>query len=165
MYEIDVDLDATAFSYMGWHMITRKSSPQYKLRELYRKTGELLFDPDGLADIYGRKIVACTDTFGEIGDEIEITFEDSLYPWRNGRRLFAIIGDHKDQNDYDPPCDKWGHIYSGGQHCVIEFIVNTDVFYGNKTIKNTFPCLKNNPVVKITKTGVNFLDELEEKFY
>ena len=140
MYQIDKKLDATAFSYMGWHMITRISSPQYRLRELYRKTGKNLFDSEGLADIYGRKVVACTKTFGEIGDEIEITFEDSLDPWRNGRRLFAIIGDHKNQNDRNPSCDKWGHIYGGGQHCVIEFIVNTDVFYGNKTIKNTFPC-------------------------
>ena len=162
--EIPSNLNATAFSYMSWEKIINTSSPQYELKNRYQKL-HLIYDPDGMADIYGRKVIACTSKFGGIGDEVEIIFKNSLYPWRQGNSLYAVIGDEKDQRDRPPErpkCDEWGHIY-GNQHCVIEFIVNPDVFRGNKTIKGTFNCLKNNPPIKIRRTGINFIQELRKK--
>ena len=66
--------------------------------------------------------------------------------------MFAIIGDYKNTND--PDCDEWGHLYGKTQRSVVEFIVG-DNFEGN--IKDKFPDLRNNPVIKIERTGVNFL--------
>ncbi len=71
--------------------------------------------------------------------------------------MFAIIGDFKSQND--PNFDAYGHLYTKidgkyRQRSVIEFIVNSSVH----NIKDIFPGLKNNPVIRIIKTGSNFLD-------
>ena len=121
--------------------------------------GTLLFGL--LADIFGRKIIACTNKFGRIGDEVEITFKYPITPWRNGNTLFAIIGDFKNQNDKNPRCDEWGHIY-GHQHCVVEFIVKDGAFNENRRIVDVFPSLKGNPVIKIQRSGVNFIDELSK---
>ena len=151
------DRDNDLYSYMSWSMITNEGSPQYRLRENYIKKGHPIYDPDGLADIFGRKIVAVTSTIGDIGDEIEIIFQNPLRNWRNGNSLEAIIGDEKDQNDTDPPCDKYGHLYGNYQRCVVEFIVQNGLFHNNRTIKKVFPCLNNNPVIKIKNNGKNLV--------
>ena len=161
MIKIPEYVKASAYSYMGWERITKKTSPQYFLREKYIEKGHPIYDPDGMADIFGRKIIACTNKFGNIGDEVEITFKNSISPWRNGNNLFAIIGDFKNQADKNPPCDEWGHIY-GHQHCVVEFIVQEGSFHSNRRIVNVFPCLRDNPVIKIERTGVNFIHELSK---
>ena len=153
---IPKDKDNSAFSFMAWNKITRTSSPQYKLRQNYINSGNLIYDPDGLADIYGKKIIATTPRIGDVGDEVDIFFRDNLHGWRNGNFLNAIIGDLKNQNDVNPPCDSYGHIY-GRQRCVVEFIVNGNVFVGDRRIYNTIPCLVHNPVEKIIKYGKNFV--------
>ena len=162
----DDHLDNSVYSFMPWDTITDEDSPQYKLRDLYKENHPgLLYDPDGMADIYGRKVIACTEKYGDIGEEVEITFEYSLKPWRNDNKLFAIIGERKDESDDDPPCDEDGHLYTKingkyTQRCVVEFIVKRNAFNKNYGIKDRFSCLKRNPVIKITKTGVNCLKRL-----
>ena len=164
MFEIPNDKDNSAYSVMDWNEITISSSIQYKLRELYKKTGNSLYDDDGLADIFNRKVIACTKKFGNIGDEVEIIFEKPIYKWHFHGTIFAIIGDTKDENDEPPrpPCDEWGHLYTKingfyTQRSVVEFIVNLSKI---NNIKNKFPFFKNNPVKKIQQTGQNFYTKL-----
>ena len=96
---INSGLDNSVYAYMNWNTITNTNSAQYRLREEYRKTGRNLFDDKGLADILGRKVIACTSKFGSIGDEIEVTFKNKVPYWSEKGTLFAIIGDFKNQND------------------------------------------------------------------
>ena len=155
MFHINNGFDNSVYSYMDWFKITNKNSAQYKLRELYGNKGNSLFDANGLADIFGRKVIACTSKFGTIGEEIEITFQNPVNYWHTKGTLFAIIGDEKSRSD--PNCNEWGHMYPGNQCCVIEFIVDSKRI---NNIKNVFPFLKHNPVVKIEKTGVNFFNKI-----
>ena len=148
MIAIPRDKDNSVYSYMDWKTITNKNSAQYKLKNKYNT-----YDSNGLADIKGRKVVACTSTFGSIGDEIEVTFETGVnYFNKQSKTLFAIIGDFKSQNDSN--CDMYGHLYGKTQRSVIEFIVDSNRI---TNIKSTFTMLKNNPVINIQRTGVNFL--------
>ena len=154
MCEIPNDYDNSVYSFMRWDKITNKSTKQYKLRKEYES-----YDENGLGDIDGRKVIACTDTFGDIGDEIEVTFENDVYYWNEeSGTLFAVIGDFKSKNDSN--CDDYGHLYTYDkkldeykQRCVIEFIVDNTV----RNIKEIFPDLNKNPVIKIERTGINYL--------
>ena len=151
MVDIPNDKDNSAYSYMNWKKITRKTSDQYKLKQKCES-----YDNKGLGDIKGRKVIACVPKFGKIGDEIEVTFKNKVYYWNGvSGTLFAIIGDYKNEND--DFCDSWGHLY-GKQRSVIEFIVG-DRFKGHIKDDHNFPNLRNNPVVKIQRTGVNFLED------
>ena len=156
MYYINNGLDNSVYAYMGWDKITNTGTKQYRLRENYRKTRKNLYDSNGLADIFGRKVIACTNKFGNVGEEIEITFQNPVPYWHQKGTLFAIIGDIKNQNK--GACNEWGHLY-GNQCCVIEFIVNPSMI---NNIKGRFPLLKNNPVVTIQKSGVNFFNKIDE---
>lgn len=148
MTSIPKDKDNSVYSYMDWKTITNKNSTQYRLKNKYNT-----YDSNGLADIKGRKVVACTSTFGSIGDEIEVTFQKGVdYFNKQSKTLFAIIGDFKSQNDSN--CDRYGHLYGNSQRSVIEFIVDSNKI---TNIKSKFPELKNNPVIKIERTGVSFL--------
>ena len=83
-------------TYMGWQMITDTSSAQYKLRE----QAGMNFDSEGFGRINGRYVIACTTTFGNVGDYIDFYQED-------GTVIQCIIGDTKNQNDAG--CTEWGH--------------------------------------------------------
>ena len=61
MTYIPDNLDNSVYSYMKWNKITNKSSKQYILRELYES-----YDENGLGDIEGRKVIACTSTFEKL---------------------------------------------------------------------------------------------------
>lgn len=104
------------YTYMGWQLITAPSSNQYRLREMAGQN----FDEEGFGIINGRYVIACTTTFGQVGDYIDFYLE-------NGIVLPCIIGDIKNQND--PGCNQWGH--NDGQ-CVVEFVVDRDSWYGIK---------------------------------
>ena len=156
MININNGFDNSAYAIMDWYKITDRSSAQYRLREEYKKTNKSLFDENGLADIFGRKVIACTSKFGNIGEEVEITFRKNVYYWNSKGTLFAIIGDEKNQNDSN--CNEWGHMYGKKQCCVVEFIVNSNII---NNIKNRFGELKDNPVIKIEKTGVNFFNSIQ----
>ena len=102
-------------TYMGWQCITSTTSTQYKLRE---KAG-MKFDDEGFGKINGRYVIACTTTYGTVGDYIDFYQED-------GTIIPCIIGDIKNQNDAG--CNKWGH--ENGT-CIIEFVVNKDTWYSS----------------------------------
>ena len=95
-------------TYMGWQLITSKSSDQYKLRD---KAGEN-YNSEGFAVINGRYVIACTSTFGKIGDYIDFYQTD-------GTVIPTIMGDEKSQGDAG--CTKWGH--DNGK-CIVEFVVD-----------------------------------------
>ena len=59
---INNGLDNSVYAYMNWNTITNTHSAQYRLREEYRKTKLDLFDANGLADIFGRKVIACIES-------------------------------------------------------------------------------------------------------
>lgn len=94
-------------------MITSTTSTQYKLRE----QAGMNFDADGFGIINGRYVIACTTTYGQVGDYIDFYLD-------NGIVLPCIIGDIKNQNDAG--CNQWGH--NNGE-CVVEFIVDKDTWY------------------------------------
>ncbi len=102
-------------TYMGWQKITSTTSTQYKLRE---KAG-MNFDAEGFGKINGRYVIACTTTFGKVGDYVDFYQED-------GTIIPCIIGDIKSRNDAG--CNKWGH---NNGHCIIEFIVDMDTWYNS----------------------------------
>ena len=97
------------FLYMGWSTITAVGSTQAKLRD---ESGEN-YNKEGFAVINGRYVIACTTTFGKVGDYVD--FYQS-----NGNVFHTVIGDIKNQSD--DGCNAWGH--KDGNN-VIEFIVNS----------------------------------------
>jgi hypothetical protein len=109
----------TCYTYMGWQMITSPSSNQYRLRE----QAGMNFDSEGFGIINGRYVIACTTTFGQVGDYIDFYIDTA-----SGQIVLpCIIGDIKNQNDAG--CNQWGHL--DGQ-CVIEFVVDKDSWYNQK---------------------------------
>lgn len=103
-------------SYMGWQTITSTTSMQYKLRE----QAGMNFDDEGFARINGRYVIACTSTYGNVGDYVDFYQED-------GSVIQCIIGDIKNQSDSG--CNEWGHLNGT---CVVEFIVNKDTWYSTE---------------------------------
>lgn len=132
------------YSYMGWEMITYRGTRQYELRI---QSGEP-YDRNGFGVINGRYVVACTSTFGEIGDEIDFVLG-------NGKVIHAIIGEYKSFDD--PDCNTWGHEYG---HCVVEFCVNKSSWYGSgKSITRYHPEWADTTVVKAVNLQKNFFDD------
>lgn len=103
-------------SYMGWQTITSTTSTQYKLRE----QAGMNFDDEGFARINGRYVIACTSTYGNVGDYVDFYQED-------GSVIQCIIGDIKNQSDSG--CNEWGHLNGT---CVVEFIVDKDSWYSTE---------------------------------
>ena len=132
-------------TYMGWQCITAKASNQYKLRE----AAGMNFDDEGFAKIGDRYVIACTTTFGNVGDFIDVYQED-------GTVIKCVIGDIKNQSDAG--CTEWGH---NNGHCVIEFVVDKDMWYGNSMHANpgTESCHPewNQNITKIVNKG-NFFE-------
>lgn len=130
-------------TYMGWHTITSTTSRQYQLREA---SGEH-YDDEGFARIDGRYVIACTSTFGEVGDYIDFYRE-------NGDVIHAVIGDIKNQND--PGCNEYGH--ADGQ-CVVEYIVSQSWYpsHANPGTENCHPEW-NYRVERAVNLGKNYFD-------
>ncbi len=101
-------------TYMSWQSIDVKSSDQYKLRE----QAGMNFDSEGFGRINGRYVIACTTTFGNVGDYVDFYQEDGVV-------IQCIIGDIKNQSDEG--CNEWGHDY--GQ-TIVEFVVDETTWYG-----------------------------------
>ena len=81
---------------------------------------------DGIAVIDGRYLIACTTTFGKVGDKIDFYFDD-------GTKIPTIMMDEKSQQvvAWDPnPANKWGH--DNGAN-ILEFEVASSYYrkYGN----------------------------------
>ena len=131
-----------SFTYMGWSLITSTGSNQYKLRV---KTGEH-YDVNGFGKIGDRYVIACTPTFGKIGDEIDFVLA-------NGRVIHGVMGDEKKMSDAG--CNKWGH---DGGHSVVEFVVNKSMWYHTgKTVTRFHPEWAKSRVVKAVNLGKNHL--------
>lgn len=103
------------FTYMGWQLITDPTSLQYKLRE---ESGQI-FDGEGFGTVDGRYGIACTETFGSVGDYIDF-YSD------NGMVFQCCIADIKSSSD--PNWTIWGHV-SGGGLSVLEFVVDRNTWY------------------------------------
>lgn len=133
-------------TYMAWQMITAPSSAQYKLRE---KAGQK-FNSEGFGVINGRYVIACTTTFGNIGDYIDFYKED-------GNIIQAVIGDIKNQNDSG--CNKWGHLNGT---CIVEFVVDKNSWYNtnhdNPGTKSCHPEWGNKAITKAVNGGSYFDD-------
>ena len=131
-----------SFTYMGWSLITSTGSNQYKLRV---KTGEH-YDANGFGKIGDRYVIACTPTFGKIGDEIDFVLA-------NGRVIHGVMGDEKNMSDAG--CNKWGH---DGGHSVVEFVVNKSMWYHTgKTVTKFHPEWAKSRVLKAINLGKNHL--------
>lgn len=127
----------TEYSYMGWQMITAKNSLQYKLRE----EAGMNFDEDGFGKIDDRYVIACTTTFGQVGDYIDWELD-------NGTVIKTVIGDIKNQNDEG--CNEWGH---RNGLCVVEFVVDKESWYGKGKYPTDFHSEWDGRVVQATKVG------------
>ena len=97
-------------SYTDWSMVTDTTSDQYKLRE---ESGNH-YDEDGIGIVNGRKTVALTQMYGDVGDMVDITFD-------SGEVMYAIIADIKSSGDEG--WTVWGH--NNGQ-VVLELYTNWD---------------------------------------
>ncbi len=127
---------------MSWQQITSTTSTQYKLRE----QAGMNFDEEGFGIINGRYVIACTTTFGQVGDYLDVYLE-------NGIVLPCIIGDIKNQNNEG--CNQWGH---DNGHSVVEFVVNRSMWYHTgKTVTRFHPEWANSRVVKAVNLGKNHL--------
>lgn len=127
-----------SYTYMEWRTITSPSSNQYKLREQATANGQVSYSDDGKIYVNGRTLVAMTNTFGNVGDYVDIQTAD-------GTVIHGIIGDIKNQNDSG--ANQWGH--NGGQS-VVEFITN-------KKLSDNYP--GNGGVVSVTNLGNYFNDD------
>jgi hypothetical protein len=133
-------------TYMGWQCITSRSSTQYKLIE----AAGMNFDEEGFGKIGDRYVIACTTTYGNVGDYVDIVQED-------GTILKCIIGDIKNQNDAG--CNEWGH--NNGQ-CVVEFVVDKNTWYsggkGSHANPGTASCHPewNQNIVQVINRGSYF---------
>ena len=130
------------FVYMAWRKITRAS---YQLT-LKQKAGEK-YDNEGFARIGDRYVIACTTTFGVIGDYVDFYQSD-------GHVFKCIIGDVK--NPKDRGWSVWGH--SEGKN-VIEFVTNWPDHHINPGTKNLHPEWGGKTVVKAVNGGSFFTPE------
>ncbi len=93
---------------------------QGKVYELWNSAGSK-YD-NGLATYEGRYLIACTTTFGKVGDKVDFFLED-------GTKIPCIIADVKSQEVVawdNNPANEWGH--NNGQN-VLEFEVSHRAFY------------------------------------
>lgn len=101
-------------TWMPWRLVTAPSQQlAFKLA-----AGER-YDELGFGRVDGRFVIACTTTFGGVGDYIDFTLED-------GTVIECVVGDIKNQND--PGCNEWGH--QEGQ-VILEFVTNWHVPHDN----------------------------------
>ena len=100
-------------TYMGWQKVTDRRSQQWA----FKKAAGMTFDPEGFGVVDNRYVIACTSTYGNIGDYVDFYQED-------GTVIPCIIGDFKNQND--PGCNAYGHLDGD---CIIEFVVDQKSWY------------------------------------
>lgn len=117
---ININYDGTfgnMYSYEGYFLITCKESKAYEWKDSHGWA----YDPEGFAVYEGSYIIACRDTFGEIGDVVTFNLA-------NGKEISCIIGDHKAD---DANANKYGHV-SNGYLNTVEFCVSEDWYTGHE---------------------------------
>lgn len=92
------------------------------------------YDPRGFSTIDGKYMIACTSTFGTVGDEIVFYFDD-------GTELECVMTDTKDQSTaHGTPATMWGHRdFASRQIGVLEFLGT--------------PAIGDNPYVALGRQG------------
>lgn len=104
------------YSYEKWNTNWTAGTYQKALHDQYEN-----YDGEGFGKIGDRYVIACTTTFGRVGDLIDFELDD-------GTVIKTVMGDAKNQNDAG--CNLYGHLNGNN---VIEFIVNGDTWYGKKS--------------------------------
>lgn len=99
-------------TYEKWNTNWVSGTLQKALYNLYEN-----YDDQGFGKIGDRYVIACTSTFGRVGDLIDFQLED-------GTIVKTVMGDAKNQSDAG--CNLYGH-HEG--RTVLEFIVNGDMWY------------------------------------
>lgn len=100
---------------------------------------------DSIPTIDGRYLIACTSTFGQVGDKIDFYLDD-------GTVIPCIMFDTKNQNDAG--CTQWGH---DDGHCVLEFMVMSDHPSGNPGSTYWMSQLHGRRVASATNLGESIL--------
>lgn len=148
---VDIPQDGnlgTVISYMGYHLITAKSSNQYKLKQHSMNNNRYNYsNPEYYATIDGRMLIATKPNIGNklsltIGDYVDVVFKSTSGDVSTKK---CIIGDFKGSDAPNP----WGHYEGQG---VVEII------YHNYSPPSGYMPNKNNPwgsgrVTRITKVG------------
>lgn len=104
--EIIIPRGCGTFATREWDLNYYECLPgtkQAKVDKLWHEEGTE--NADGFQKLKGRYLIACTSTFGEVGDKVDFYMS-------NGKVLKCIIYDLKSQKktSYDPnPANKWGH--------------------------------------------------------
>ena len=80
------------------------------------------FDDEGFGIINGRYVIACTTTFGGVGDYIDFYLQD-------GTVLACVIGDIKSESDAN--WTRFGHTTPPNGLSVVEFVVDKTSWYGS----------------------------------
>lgn len=101
-----------AYTYERWDRTWAAGTRQKALNAKYEG-----YDAEGFGRIGDRYVIACTTTFGQVGDLIDFVLAD-------GTVIKTVVGDIKNQSD--PGCTIWGHM--NGEN-VIEFIVDGSSWY------------------------------------
>ena len=112
----------TEYDRINWAHGTRQ-------RELYDMWYSQGHWTNGIATIDGCYLIACTPTFGQVGDYVTFYLSD-------GTAIPCIIADEK--NTSDEGCNSYGH---DNGHSVIEFEVKSSYYhsYGNPGHGSWFP--------------------------
>ena len=135
----------TGWELIGITKVEDQSSNQYKLRDMLGD--EFQYDEEGFGKARGRYLIACTKTFGDVGDYIDFTLED-------GTTFPCIIADSKGSADASRGVNDYGH-RNGIQ--VLEFIVSQESYNqkGNPGESTNHPEW-NHRVVSATNYGNKF---------
>ena len=129
-------------TFMGWQLVTNKSSKQYKLR---KQSGEN-YDSNGFAKVGDRYVVATKPYYGKIGDYIDVYKS-------NGEVIKCIIGDAKGS-------DGGGDKYSHADGSIVEFVVDKYKWYSKhnglgryRTVGEFHPSWGKHSISKIVNIG------------
>jgi murein DD-endopeptidase MepM/ murein hydrolase activator NlpD len=109
-------------TFMGWQMITSKTSKQYKLRSAAGQN----FDSDGFGIINGRYVVAMKPYWGAVGDYVDVKLD-------NGTTIKGIIGDIKGNENAGVSFSKYAHGDTKANSSIVEFVVDKNTWYPPKT--------------------------------
>lgn len=120
------------------------STNQKKVNDIWVDQG--MPSVDGIAMINGRYLVALTQTFGTVGDMVDVYYD-------NGQILQCIIADEKSSGDSN--YTMWGHTYEG-YILVMEFEVTEEgknSHSGNPGHADWLPFIDGALVTKVTNFG------------
>ncbi len=138
-YDIPSGL-GSVHTYMGWQKVTDRRSQQWA----FKKAAGMTFDSEGFGVVDNRYVIACTSTYGNIGDYVDFYQED-------GTVIPCIIGDFKNQSDAG--CNAYGHMDGD---CIVEFVVDQKSWYqGSHANPGTDSCHPewNQNIVKAENVG------------